>query len=137
MTRVSALAALAMLAALAAAGCNQTKTVVQPGELSTSVQFIDVTGALQAINVFAEKDTEGNIARVQAQVQNTSTSKKAWNLEYKVEFYAADNRALASTAKGWVPMAIGRGELATLSGATTAPGAVRATIRVREFNPKE
>ena len=104
--------------------------------MQQSVQLIGVPGALQVINQFGETDEQGSLKRVQAQLRNNSNRKKAWGLEYKVQFFNAEGREVPSTAKGWVPLTIGRGEIASLNGSTTTPGAVRATITVREWDPK-
>lgn len=135
MTSLRIIAALGLFAALAVAGCSQTGTVIAPGPVVQSVQLIGVPGALSVVQQSANKDDDGNIKSVQVQLRNTSTGSKAWQLEYKVQFFNADGREVTSTAKGWVPLAIGRGELASLNGSTTQPGAVRATVTVREYQP--
>jgi uncharacterized protein YcfL len=130
-------ATLALFAALALAGCTQTETVIAQGPLVQSVQFIDVPKDLTVIQQTVEKDDAGNLKRVQAQIRNQSNSNKAWQLEYKVQFFGADGREVTSTAKGWVPLTIGRGELASLNGATTQAGAVRAIVAVRQYDPEQ
>ncbi|HOX05659.1 MAG TPA: DUF1425 domain-containing protein [Planctomycetota bacterium] len=128
---------LALLAFAAAAGCSQTKTVIAQGPMTQSVQFIGVPSSLTVVQQNGEKDEAGDLKRIQAQIRNESNRSKAWQLEYKVQFFNADGREVTSTAKGWVMLTIGRGELATLNGSTTQPGAVRATVTVREFDPKQ
>jgi uncharacterized protein YcfL len=130
-------ATIALFAAVALAGCRQTKTVMAQGPMVQSVQLIGVPGDLAVVQQTAEKDEAGNVKRVQAQIRNESNKKKAWQLEYKVQFFNAEGREVTTTAKGWVMLAIGRGELASLNGSTTQAGAVRATITVREFNPEQ
>ena len=137
MTRWKSLAFAGMLAFAAAAGCSQTKTVVAEGAIVQSVQFVGVPSALTVVQQTNERDADGSLKRVQAQIKNESNSKKAWSLEYKVQFFDAAGREVASAASGWVPLAIGRGELASVNGATLLPGAVRATVTVREYDPKQ
>ena len=136
MTNWRFLAVLGLLACVAAAGCSQTGTVIAQGPMVQSVQFIGVPGALTVVQQTGEKDADGNLKRVQAQIRNQSNSSKAWQLEYKVQFFNADGREVTSTSKGWIMLAIGRGELVSLNGSTTQTGAVRATITVREYDPK-
>jgi hypothetical protein len=136
MTNRRFLTVLGLLACVAAAGCSQTGTIIAQGPMDKSVQFIGVPSDLVVVQQTGEPDADGNLKRVQAQIRNQSNSSKAWQLEYKVQFFGADGREVTSTAKGWIMLAIGRGELASLNGATTQPGAVRATITVRQFDPK-
>jgi uncharacterized protein YcfL len=136
MTSWKFLAVLGFLA-FVAAGCRQTKTVIAEGAIVQSVQLIGVPKALTVVQQTGERDPEGNLKRVQAQIRNQSNSEKAWSLEYQVQFFNAAGLEVPSMAKGWVPLTIGRGELASLNGATILPGAVRATVAVREHDPKE
>jgi len=137
MTNWKLLAVLGILAFVAAAGCRQTKTVIAQGPMVQSVQLIGVPKELTVVQQTPEKDPDGNLKRVQAQIRNESSKNKAWQLEYQVQFFNAAGREVPSVAKGWVPLTIGRGELTSLNGATILPGAVRATIAVREYIPKQ
>ncbi len=122
---------------VAAAGCTQTRTIIAQGPLVQSVQLIRVPSSLAVVQQTGVKDEAGNIRSVQVQIRNESNRSKAWQLEYKVQFFDAEGLEVTSTAKGWVMLTIGRGELATLNGSTTLPGAVRATVAVRGFDPDE
>jgi hypothetical protein len=125
-------AVLALFAAVAAAGCQQTRTIFCEGQLESSVQLIAVPASLQVIKPFVDRDKDGRVTRIQVQIRNASTSDTYKGLEYTVQFFNAEGREVPSTAKGWVPLVLGRGELVSISGATTAGDAVRATVTIRQ-----
>jgi len=132
MAKSRRIAVLGLLAALAAAGCRQTGTFYCQGQMESSVRFIAVPTSLEVVKPFVDHDKDSHVTRIQAQVRNNSTSEGYKNLEYTVKFFNADGREVPSTAKGWLPLVISRGDMVSLSGATTAGDAVRATITVRE-----
>jgi hypothetical protein len=134
MTNWRFLAVLGLLACAAALGCRQTRTIFCEGQLESSIQLIDVPGSLQVLKPFVDHDKEGHLTHIQVQVRNDSTSDTYKDLEYTVQFFSAEGRELPSTAKGWIPLVIGRGELKSLDGTTPATNAVRATITIRQQN---
>lgn len=128
------MAALALAAAALAAGCSKSETVVLPGNLDRSIQFIQVPSRIEVVTATVERNAAGDIASVQAQFRNTSNRRKAWELEYMVQFFAADGREVPSTAKGWKPVIIGRGELKSVGGATASPGAQLVKVSLRSWS---
>jgi hypothetical protein len=123
--------AAALAAALASAGCRQTRTICCDGALDSSVQFVAVPGSLDVIRPILERDPAGNVVRIQVQVCNNSQDETAWNLEFKSQFFSSEGRDV-TTDTAWHTVVIGRGELKSLESGCTRPGAVRATMVIRQ-----
>jgi len=94
------------------------------------VRFVDVPGSLDVIRPVLNRDAEGNVTRIQVQVNNDSSDDTAWDLEFKSQFFNAEGREV-TTDTAWHTVVIGRGELKSLESGCTRPGAVRATMTIR------
>ena len=133
--KVLRLATAALLAAaLGAAGCSKSGTVLGAGPMDRSVRLIKVPSGLEVVNL-PELRVAGASTLAEVQVRNRSARKKMWHLEYKFQFYTAENRELESTARGWQPLTIGRGETRTVKGVCPLPGAQTAVLTFRKWEP--
>jgi hypothetical protein len=121
---------------LAAGGCRKTETVLGEGRLDRSVRFVGVPRQLAVANTPALLK-RGDSTNVDVNLRNDSTRGKLWELEYQVQFFDGEGRALPGFPRGWTLLAIGRGEMKTISGSCQIPGTESCTVTVRGWRAKE